>query len=37
MNPGSVSVPKEDNIASVAVYENGEITFINVETGENIK
>lgn len=37
VNPGSVSVPKGDGIPSVAVFENGEIKFINVETGEIIE
>jgi uncharacterized protein len=37
INPGSSSVPKGDGIASVALIENREIKFINVENGEIIE
>jgi putative phosphoesterase len=35
INPGSVSVPK-DGTASIAIFENNEIKFINIESGEII-
>lgn len=35
VNPGSAGVPK-DGSASVAIYENNEIKFINIDTGEII-
>lgn len=35
INPGSASVPK-DGSASVVVFENNELKFINVDTGEII-
>lgn len=37
VNPGSISVPKGDGQPSIAVYEDGRITFINILTGEKIK
>lgn len=37
INPGSISVPKGDGIPSAAIYEDGAISFINVETGEIIE
>ena len=36
VNPGSVGVPKGDGQPSIAVYEDGEISFINIETGKRI-
>lgn len=37
VNPGSISVPKGDGIPSLAIYEDGKITFFNVQNGEIIK
>lgn len=37
INPGSIGVPKGDGIPSAAVYEDGKITFINIENGEGIE
>jgi putative phosphoesterase len=37
INPGSVSVPKGDGIPSIAIFEDGEIKFINVNSGEIIE
>ncbi|TDT61010.1 phosphodiesterase [Fonticella tunisiensis] len=37
INPGSVSVPKGDGLPSVALFENGEVKFINVENGAIIE
>ena len=37
LNPGSASLPKEDNIPSFMLYENGEFKIIGIETGEIIK
>lgn len=34
INPGSPSLPKGEGIPSIALFEKGEIKFINVETGE---
>lgn len=36
VNPGSISVPKGDEIPSAAVYEDGKIKFINIKNGEEI-
>ena len=36
VNPGSVSIPRGDMVPSIAIYEDGLITFINIETGEII-
>jgi len=36
VNPGSISIPRGDMIPSIAVYEDGIVTFINNETGEII-
>ena len=36
-NPGSVSIPKEDNVASYMVYEDGKFVIKAVETGETVK
>lgn len=36
INPGSISVPKGDGIASVAIFEDGDIKFINIDNGEII-
>jgi putative phosphoesterase len=36
VNPGSISVPKGDGIPSIAVYDDGNIKFINLVTGEYI-
>lgn len=36
LNPGSISVPK-DGSASLAVWEDGVISFINIENGEKIE
>jgi putative phosphoesterase len=36
LNPGSIGVPKGDGIPTLAVYEDGEIKFINIENGELI-
>ncbi|HBF76474.1 MAG TPA: phosphodiesterase [Clostridiaceae bacterium] len=37
VNPGSPSVPKGDGIPSIAVFEDGEIKFINVNNGNTIE
>jgi hypothetical protein len=37
VNPGSPSVPKGDGIPSIAVFEDGEIKFINVNNGNIIE
>jgi len=37
LNPGSSSLPKEDNIPSYMLYENGKFKIIGIETGEIIK
>ena len=37
LNPGSVSIPKEDNVASYMVYEDGKFVIKAVETGETVK
>ena len=37
LNPGSASLPKEDNIPSYMLYENGVFKIIGIETGEIIK
>jgi putative phosphoesterase len=37
INPGSISVPKGDGIPSVAIYENGDISFIDIRDGKVIK
>lgn len=37
VNPGSISVPKGDGIPSLAYYQDGEIVFLNSETGEVIE
>lgn len=37
INPGSTGVPKGDGIPSAAVFENGVITFINIENCETIE
>ena len=34
MNPGSVSIPKEDSCHSYMTLENGEFLWKNIETGE---
>lgn len=36
INPGSISVPKGDNIPSAAVFEEGRARFINIEDGTSI-
>jgi putative phosphoesterase len=36
VNPGSISLPK-DGTASVAIFENNEMKFVDIETGEIIK
>lgn len=37
INPGSIGVPKGDGIPSIAIYENREISFVNIETSEIIE
>jgi putative phosphoesterase len=37
INPGSISVPKGDGIATVAKYEDGEVCFINLNNGRLIE
>jgi putative phosphoesterase len=37
INPGSISIPKGDGIPSIAIFENAEIKFINIESGEVIE
>ena len=37
INPGSISIPKEDNVASYMVYEDGKFVIKAVETGETVK
>lgn len=37
VNPGSISVPKGDGIPSAAIYDDGVISFINIENGEIIE
>lgn len=37
VNPGSISLPKGDGIPSLAVYEKGEVSFINVDDGSVIE
>jgi uncharacterized protein len=37
INPGSISVPKGDGIASIAIFEDGVIKFINIEDGKIIE
>jgi len=37
INPGSPSLPKGDSTASIAIFENGVVKFINIENGEVIK
>lgn len=34
MNPGSVSIPKEESCHSYMILENGEFSWRNIETGE---
>jgi len=34
INPGSVSIPKNDTPHSAIVYENGEVRWMNLESGE---
>lgn len=34
MNPGSVSIPKENSPHSYMIYENGAFAWFNLETGE---
>ena len=34
MNPGSVSIPKENSAHSYMILENGEFLWKNLETGE---
>ena len=36
INPGSIGVPKGDGQPSIAIYEDGEISFINTDTGKRI-
>ncbi|SKA73364.1 hypothetical protein SAMN05428976_101209 [Clostridium sp. USBA 49] len=36
INPGSISVPKGDDIPSIALYENGKVKFIDIRNGEEI-
>lgn len=36
VNPGSIGVPKGDRQPSIAVYEDGNIRFINIDTGKMI-
>lgn len=36
VNPGSISIPK-DGSATIAIYENNEISFIDIETGKTVK
>jgi putative phosphoesterase len=36
INPGSISVPKGDGIPSVAIYEDGVISFLDIRNGECI-
>lgn len=36
VNPGSIGVPKGDGQPSIAVYEDGSISFINIDTGKRI-
>ncbi|KRQ87353.1 Phosphodiesterase YfcE [Caloramator mitchellensis] len=37
INPGSVSIPKGDGQPSIAIYEDGQINFINIENGQIIE
>lgn len=37
INPGSISVPKGDGIPSAAIYENGDIRFIDIRDGKTIR
>ncbi|MBZ4663404.1 MAG: phosphodiesterase [Caloramator sp.] len=37
INPGSISVPKGDDIPSFAYYEDGYIVFVNLNNGEIIE
>lgn len=37
INPGSIGVPKGDNIPTAAIFEEGTISFINIETGKRIE
>lgn len=37
INPGSIGVPKGDGIPSAALFENGEIKFVNIEDGSIIE
>lgn len=36
VNPGSISIPK-DGSATIAIYENNEISFVDIETGSLVK
>jgi predicted phosphodiesterase len=36
INPGSIGVPKGDGQPSIAIYEDGNISFINIDTGKTI-
>lgn len=36
VNPGSTSVPKGDGIPSAAIYENGQVKFIDIRNGQVI-
>lgn len=37
VNPGSISVPKGDGQPSLVIYEDGILTYINVDTGQIIE
>lgn len=37
INPGSISIPRGEAIPSAAIYEDGIVSFINIETGEVIE
>lgn len=34
LNPGSVSIPKNDTPHSAMIYENGEVVWLDIESGE---
>lgn len=36
INPGSISVPKGDGIPTLCIYEDGNVSFINLNNGENL-
>jgi putative phosphoesterase len=36
INPGSIGVPKGDGQPSIAIYEDGNVSFINIDTGKTI-